>query len=154
MKASAERNKNYCRESRLRKHQAELLLREEIEVLTLFETLVEQGPELFSCHGVEPEAPFSFVCESFYHRLQVAPDELLGKPLASIVDPRDGMILTTALSRVLANSKGAGGDDPAEPADGTLVNLRILVRGSTYGASMTMGLGEQGLIVVTRLYGN
>lgn len=35
-------------------------------------------------------SPPSFVCESFYHRLQVTPDDLIGKPLARCVHGREG----------------------------------------------------------------
>lgn len=60
------------------------------------------------------------------------------------------MILATALSQVIANNKDAERDD-AEPESGTLVDLRISVGGITCGASMTLGIGKQGLIVVTRI---
>lgn len=68
---------------------------------------------------------------------------------SSVVDPRDRSVLATALSQVFANNKEI---DDAEPESGTLANLRVCVRGNTFGASMTMGLGQQGLIVVTRLH--
>lgn len=57
-----------------------------------------------------PRAPpplrVSFLCESFCEWLQIAPEDLLGKPLSIIVDPRDTHTLNNAVFQVLAGGIG------------------------------------------------
>ncbi|CAM9524212.1 unnamed protein product [Ectocarpus sp. 12 AP-2014] len=142
-------NRIHCRETRERKRRAEALLKEEVEILSLYKALVEEGPDLFSCHRVEPDAPFSFVCENYFHQLQLAPEDAVGKPLASIVDPEDAPILAEALNEVLANKTTIG---DSEPDSGKLVKLRVSCGSISCSASMSMVIGSQGLVVVTRLY--
>lgn len=89
----------------------------------------------------------SFLCEDFFERLGLAPEHILGRPLASIVDPRDVYALTNAVSQVLGQG-GGGGPLP----NGILVNLRVACGGRSYEASMTITIGSEGIIVVTRLY--
>lgn len=48
----------------------------------------------------------SFLCESFCEWLQIAPEDLLGQPLSSIVDPRDTQALDNAVLQVLAGGVG------------------------------------------------
>ncbi|CAM9303814.1 unnamed protein product [Pylaiella littoralis] len=148
-----EANRIHCRETRRRKKETEIFLKEELENLSLFKDIVESGPDLFSCHRVEPGAPFSFVCEKYYHCLSLSPDDVVGRPLASIVDPRDGPVLAAALNAVFSNNLDVAAGR-ADARSGTLVNLRVSYGGVSCNASMTLVLGSQGLIVVTRLYGH
>lgn len=100
-------------------------------------------------------APPSFAGEDFYERLQLAPEAILGRPLVSIVDPRDAQSLNTVLFQVLnQHNSGAGARGAGAAGDvvGSLVNLRVLCGGQSCEASMTLTIGSQGLIVVTRLY--
>lgn len=103
-------------------------------------------PTLSLCVDRPPPCAASFIGENYYERLHLTPEDVLGRPLASIVDPRDQHALRAGVFQVLSQG-GAGGD-----ASGTLVNLRVSCGGVSYEASMTMALGREGLIVVTRLY--
>lgn len=97
-----------------------------------------------------PALPRSFLCDDFYQRLRLTPEDVLGRPLASIVDPRDVCSLRSAVSQAL-NQDHLGGS-VAVGSGGTLVHLRIACGGLSCRASMTLTIGSQGLIVVTRLY--
>lgn len=90
--------------------------------------------------------------ETFYERLQLAPEDILGQPLAGIVDPRDVYILRTAVSGVLNQLGGAAAGGGGAGSSGTLVDLRVACGGISCEASMTITVGSEGLIVVTRLY--
>lgn len=90
----------------------------------------------------------SFIGEKFCQKLQVVTEDIIGLPLASIVDPRDAYALEIALSQVL-NQEDTGG----EPA-GTTVHVRLACGAlSSCEASMTVAIGSEGLVVVTRVYG-
>ncbi|CAN0377525.1 unnamed protein product [Laminaria digitata] len=54
-----EANRIHCRQTRERKKEKERMLKEEVEALTLYRAIVEDGPDLFSCHRVELDAPFT-----------------------------------------------------------------------------------------------
>lgn len=90
----------------------------------------------------------SFLCENFYERLQLTPEEILGRPLATIVDPRDAYALTSTLYQVI-EAGGRGG----AASNGLLIQVRLVYRGIMCQASMTVVRGSHGIIVVTRLYG-
>ncbi|CAM9395540.1 unnamed protein product [Ascophyllum nodosum] len=150
-----EANRIHCKQTRERRKQREELLREEVEVLTLCKAIVDSGPDLFSLHRVDERAPFSFLCKNFYQRLQVEPEDILGQPLASVVDPRDRHALALTLGQVLGNrdqAYGQGGRGQVPGMNGSLVHLRLTSHGVTCPASMTLVIGTQGLVVVTRLY--
>lgn len=89
----------------------------------------------------------SFVSGTYYERLLLTPEDLLGRSLVSIVDPRDAYAVSNALSQVLTHR---GGD--AAGSSGTLVNVRVVCHGLSYEAGMTIKFGSEGLVVVTRLY--
>lgn len=93
----------------------------------------------------------SYLCEDYYDRLGLAPQDVIGRPLASILDPRDIYTLSNAVSQVLAQRDAKSIEASAGP-NGQLVNLRVVCRGVSYEASMTITVGSEGLIVVTRLY--
>lgn len=95
----------------------------------------------------------SFLGETFYERLGLTMDDALGRPLASIVDPRDAYALKCAVYQVLnrAGALGEGGGSEAGPG-GSLVNLRVVSGTRSYEAGMTITKGSEGLVVVTRLY--
>lgn len=80
-------------------------------------------------------------------RLQVNQDDILGRPLASIVDPRDEHNVKLAVSQVLdqANADGSG-------SSGAMVDVRVVWGDLSYRASMTISIGSEGIVVVTRLY--
>ena len=83
----------------------------------------------------------------------MAPEEVLGQPLASIVDPRDVYQLRGAVCQILDQASGGGGSSAGGAGtSGTMVHLRVVCGGLTFPASMTMVIGSQGMIVVTRLY--
>lgn len=96
-----------------------------------------------------PPALCSFLCENYYRRLQLEPEDVLGRPLASIVDPLDVNALRNAVFGVISK-EGIG--STAEQGRGTLIHLRVACGGFVCQASMTLVIGTQGLIVVTRLY--
>eukprot|EP00904_Undaria_pinnatifida_P003246 jgi/Undpi1/12922/HiC_scaffold_7.g02588.m1 len=146
-----EANRVHCRETRERRREKDKLLREEVEVLKLYRDIVEEGPDLFSCHGVSWDAPFTFVCDGYYKRLQVEPEDVIDLPLAIIVDPRDITTLKAATKKILhkeAVTHGAGG----ATQNGILIHLRIAWGGLSFHASMSLSVGCHGVIVVTRLY--
>lgn len=93
----------------------------------------------------------SFVSDTFFERIGLAPKDVLGQPLASIVDSRDAFSLETAVTKVL-KPRGAGREGKVNGPNGTLVNLRMACGGVSYEASMTITNGSEGLVVVTRLY--
>ena len=72
---------------------------------------------------------------------------MIGKPLSSVVDPRDVDALHAALSLVL-NQEDTG-EDPL----GMTVHVR-LAHGTLASceASMSINIGSEGLVVVTRVY--
>ena len=98
-----------------------------------------------------------FLSDSFQERLQLAQHEVLDLPLAIIVDPRDSFLLKTAVDKVLedhetkakarAEGGGAGGIQ-----GGSLVYLRVGWGRLLFSATMTITIGTQGMIVVTRIY--
>lgn len=112
---------------------------------------VSNTHDLTTPHPCVMPLPPSFLCENYYQRLQLAPDDVLGRPLSTIVDPRDAYTLRTAIWQVINNQASTTGGAGAAQT-GTLVNLRILCSGFSCQASMTMVIGSQGIIVVTRLY--
>lgn len=89
----------------------------------------------------------SFISDTFYERLGLVSKDIIGRPLASIVDSRDTFALGTAMTKVLSQ-KDAESHEP----NGTLVNVRVVWVGLSYEASMTITIGTDGLVVVTRLY--
>lgn len=94
---------------------------------------------------------YSFVSEAFFEQMQLPPEHVLGQPLAAIVDTRDTHALRSALFRVLSEKHteaGLGGTS----SSGTLVHIRVICGGRSCQASMSIRIGSQGLIVVTRLY--
>eukprot|EP00904_Undaria_pinnatifida_P009495 jgi/Undpi1/5676/HiC_scaffold_2.g00950.m1 len=58
LERAREANRIHCKETRDRKRERERLLREEVEVLTLYKSIVEDGPDLFSLHNPTSDAPF------------------------------------------------------------------------------------------------
>lgn len=94
----------------------------------------------------------SFVSETFFERIGLVPKDVLGKPLVSIVDPRDEASLKTALTQVLNTRDPKRQEGDSGGSNGTLVNLRMSCGGVSYEASMTITIGTEGLVVVTRLY--
>lgn len=80
------------------------------------------------------------------------PDDVLGRPLASIVDPRDAYALRCTVCQVLNRAGALGGGGRSEHPSGSLVNLRVVSGGRSYEAGMTITTGSEGFIVVTRLY--
>lgn len=94
-----------------------------------------------------------FACDNF-KRLQLSRRDLLGQPLASIVDPRDQNKIQQAVLQVTrsAAGSGGGGGGGSRGGDGTLVELRVMCGRVSFHASMTIAFGSEGLIVVTRLY--
>ncbi|CAM9826647.1 unnamed protein product [Ectocarpus fasciculatus] len=155
--ALREANRLHCKETRQRKRKQEQLLREEVSILELCKSIVEHGPDLFSIHGSHTTAPFRFLCEDFGERLQMAPKEFLGRPLASIVDPQDAAILENAVARVLATAcDGTGATstltDSSDRAKGCLIDVRVTRHGLSCPAAMSISMGSHGLVVVTRLY--
>lgn len=134
-------------------------------------------PSLFNTY-----TPHSFLCENFYQRLKLMPEEMLGKPLVSIVHPRDAHLLQEVILHVLESGStdrddakkngdrgrgggttGAvvaaareecitGGNSSSGSTSGSLIHLRLVSHGRLWQASMTVVMGTQGLIVVTRLY--
>lgn len=96
----------------------------------------------------------SYLCKNFYQKLGVPPEDILGQPLASVVDPLDRSALATTLQEVLGarDQVVTHGGRYAPGLSGSLVNLRVTSRGVTCPASMTLVIGSQGLVVVTRLY--
>ena len=108
---------------------------------------------MLSPHPFMPLYPSSFLCENYYTRLQVVPEDVVGQPLASIVDPRDVYQLRAAVSQIVSQSAGGSGASAGGAGtSGTMVHLRVVCGGLTFPASMTMVIGSQGMIVVTRLY--
>ena len=94
----------------------------------------------------------SFLCENFYQRLQLAPEDVVGCPLASIVDDRDAYALRNTLFQVLNQGHRCAAGRESAGGGGSLIHLRIAHGGISCEASMTIVRGSQGLIVVTRLY--
>lgn len=94
----------------------------------------------------------SFLGDTFYERLGLMPDDILGRPLASIVDPRDVYALRCTVCEVLSRAGGVGGAGRSESPSGSLVNLRVVSGGRSYEAGMTITTGSEGFIIVTRLY--
>ena len=95
----------------------------------------------------------SFLCENFYQRLQVTQEEILGRPLASIVDARDSYALRSAVYQVLDQGGRFSSDGRGDVgSSGLLVQLRVVCRGVSCEASMTIVRGSHGIIIVTRLY--
>lgn len=90
---------------------------------------------------------FSFISGTFYERLGLMPKDLIGLPLAKIVDSRDKYALETAVTKVLKQQ-----DATSTEPNGTLVNVRVVWTGLSYEAGMTITIGSEGLVVVTRLY--
>lgn len=86
-------------------------------------------------------------------RIIICPVTLSTTIVISIVDPRDGPVLAAALNAVFSNNLDVAAGR-ADARSGTLVNLRVSYGGVSCNASMTLVLGSQGLIVVTRLYGH
>eukprot|EP00903_Cladosiphon_okamuranus_P016250 g14988.t1 len=111
--ALREANRVHCRQTRERKRNQERRLREEVVLLQLCQSIVESGPDLFSLHGLNPNAPFSFLCKGFSRQLQIEPEDILGQPLSSIVDLRDTGVLQSVVLHVLG---GGGGGESAAPA--------------------------------------
>lgn len=95
----------------------------------------------------------SFACDEFYERLRLEPEDVLGRPLTSIVDPRDAHALRTAVFHVISLQNTVLGSGSAQERGGTLVQVRVACGGLSCQANMSMSIGSQGLIVVTRLYG-
>lgn len=91
----------------------------------------------------------SFLCSNYYRRLQLSPADVLGRPLSSIVDPLDVNALQNAIYGEMAQDSTLA----ASTTGGTLIHLRVACGGWICQASMTLVVGTQGLIVVTRLYG-
>lgn len=83
----------------------------------------------------------------------MAPENILGRPLASIVDPRDVDALRTIMFQVLSQASTRRGGMGGGEAGGMMVNLRVVCGGLSCRASMTIRVGSEGLVVVTRLYG-
>lgn len=92
-------------------------------------------------------------------------DNLVGRPLATIVDPRDAHILQGALLQVLNASRRSQDEGTAvsdddggvvvagEVASGSLVHLRVVCGdGVSRRVGMTISVGSEGLVVVTRFY--
>lgn len=83
----------------------------------------------------------------------MAPETILGRPLASIVDPRDVDALRTIIFQVLSQANTRRGGVVGGEASGMMIDLRVVCGGLSCRASMTIRVGSEGLIVVTRLYG-
>lgn len=79
-------------------------------------------------------------------------EEVLDLPLAIIVDPRDSGLLRTAVGRVLEDRERRTSGEGSGLQGGSLVNLRVGWGGLLFNASMTITVGTQGIIVVTRVY--
>lgn len=93
----------------------------------------------------------SFLCANYYRRLQLSPESVLVRPLSTIVDPLDVNSLRSAIYGTMTQEDAVEtGGPPAK--GGTLAHLRVACGGLVCQASMTLVLGTQGLIVVTRLY--
>lgn len=92
----------------------------------------------------------SFVGDTFFEQMQLPPEHILGRPLATIVDARDTHDLRSALFQVLGQKHTDGGRGVS--SSGTLVHIRVISGGRSCQASMSIRIGSQGLVVVTRLY--
>eukprot|EP00903_Cladosiphon_okamuranus_P008106 g7813.t1 len=160
-----EANRIHCKETRDRRRERERRLYEEVEVLKLCKTIVEDGPDLFSLHKPTMDAPFSFLCDNFFTRLQLRPEHMLGKPLSSIVDERDHLSLRNAIFQVLRVSEerqqqhadlsmaaGVGNEGSGGGSNGALIQLRIRHGPISCETSMSIVRGSDGLVIVTRLY--
>eukprot|EP00752_Nemacystus_decipiens_P001892 g1822.t1 len=158
-----EANRIHCKETRDRRRERERRLYEEVETLKLCKSIVDDGPDLFSLHKPTVDAPFSFLCENFFTRLQLQPEYMLGTPLSSIVDERYHFSLRSAIFQVLHQSEehqqhpsstGAvvGSDGSGGGSSGSLIQVRIRHGPISYEASMSIVCGSDGLVIVTRLY--
>ncbi|CAN0581143.1 unnamed protein product, partial [Laminaria digitata] len=59
-----------------------------------------------------------FLCENFCQRLQLAPEDIIGQPLASIVDPRDQHVLRHTVLRVLEGRPRTNNNDDGSGVGG------------------------------------
>lgn len=151
-----EANRIHCKETRDRRRERERRLYEEVEILKLCKSIVEDGPDLFSLHKPSLDAPFSFLCDNFIARLQLQPEDMFGKSLCSIVDERDHVSLQNAIYEVLRQSSAHGGNDGngnhCGGSSGSLIPVRIKHGLVSLEASMSVVCGSDGLVVVTRVY--
>ncbi|CAM9155912.1 unnamed protein product, partial [Hapterophycus canaliculatus] len=53
-----EANRIHCKKTRDRRREKERDLSQEVELLKLYESIVEEGPDLFSLHEPSVDAPF------------------------------------------------------------------------------------------------
>ena len=96
-----------------------------------------------------------FVSDSFQERLKLAQHAVLDSPLAMVVYPGDFALLQTAVGKVLEDygtKAKAGSAREGTVQGGSLVYLRVGWDGLLFAASMTITIGTQGRIVITRLY--
>jgi len=97
-----ERHREYSKAWRKKKKQEENSLKEEIEQLRKFRSLVEDAPDMLSLIAVEQNFPFIFASAAFERQVQIEGKDLVGQPFCSIVHPMDQTGLTHTLSQACA----------------------------------------------------
>lgn len=73
-------------------------------------TIIGQPRPFFAPPSLSPTR--RFICEGFCRKLQIEPEDILGQPLSSIVDPRDTAALQNVVLQVLGGGGGGGGEVP------------------------------------------
>jgi len=97
-----QRHREYSKAWRQKKKLEENTLRQEIEQLRKFRSLVEDAPDMLSLVAVEPNFPFVFASAAYDRQVQIAGADLVGRPFCSIVHPMDQAGLTHTISQACA----------------------------------------------------
>jgi PAS domain-containing protein len=94
-------SRDHSRKSRQRRKQIEQDLREEIDQLQSFRTLIEDSFQLVSIQSLDDCAKFLYANSVFYRALNYIPQELIGVPFQELAIPEHRSILNEAIGLVL-----------------------------------------------------
>jgi len=95
-----QRHRDYSKAWRQKKKQEEHVLKEEIEQLRKFRTMVEDSPDMLSLISTDPGYPFIFANAAHDRQLQIQGSGLVGRPFTSILHHLDKAAFSHTLDQI------------------------------------------------------